>query len=214
MFNRTAFSKSLRFVHPKFNKNVCCSCWIQPTATTFALKALRIYKRYSPWRAETQLLFASTRKHVDNQMVKLYANSLKVWSFNYFSTQIVRTPVKEGGRSFLKWWSMPDASFNTQCPITWMEIIRTDTQRGVLSGLSRERNLRSKIWWFTEFCNSHYVSHFAAFFIVTRTKISVAKSCSEFRISHYKSKVRFSFLLGWSGVKCGNILSFSCNSYC
>ena len=180
MFNRTAFSKSLRFVHPKFNKNVCCSCWIQPTATTFALKALRIYKRYSPWRAETQLLFASTRKHVDNQMVKLYANSLKVWSFNYFSTQIVRTPVKEGGRSFLKWWSMPDASFNTQCPITWMEIIRTDTQRGVLSGLSRERNLRSKIWWFTEFCNSHYVSHFAAFFIVARTKISVAKSCSSF----------------------------------
>jgi hypothetical protein len=55
---------------------------------------------------------------------------------------------------------------------------RTDTQRGVLPGLSRECNLRSKIWWFTELCNSHYVSHFAAFFIVARTKISVAKSCS------------------------------------
>ena len=37
--------------------------------------------------------------------------------------------------------------------------------------------MRSKIRWFTEFCNSHYVSHFAAFFIVARTKISVAKSC-------------------------------------
>ena len=36
--------------------------------------------------------------------------------------------------------------------------------------------LRSKIWWFTGFCNSHYVSHFAAFFIVARTKISVVKS--------------------------------------
>ena len=42
---------------------------------------------------------------------------------------------------------------------------------------TQERNLRSKIWWFTEFCNSHYVSHFAAFFIVARTKISIAKSC-------------------------------------
>ena len=54
---------------------------------------------------------------------------------------------------------------------------RSDTQKGMLSGISQERNLRSKIWWFTEFCNSHYVSHFAAFFIVARTKISVAKSC-------------------------------------
>ena len=61
---------------------------------------------------------------------------------------------------------------------TQWRLVRTDTQRGVVSGLSQNRNLRSKIWWFTEFCNSHYVSHFAAFFIVTRTKISVAKSCS------------------------------------
>ena len=54
----------------------------------------------------------------------------------------------------------------------------TDTQTGMLLGFdSQERKLRSKFWWFTQFCNSHYVSHFAAFFIVTRTKISVAKSC-------------------------------------
>ena len=64
--------------------------------------------------------------------------------------------------------------------ITLRSLFGTDTQRGVLTGLSRERNLRSKIWWFTEFCNSHYVSHFAAFFIVTGTKISVAKSCFSF----------------------------------
>ena len=37
--------------------------------------------------------------------------------------------------------------------------------------------MRSKIRWFTEFCNSHYVSHFAAFFIVARAKISVVESC-------------------------------------
>ena len=42
---------------------------------------------------------------------------------------------------------------------------------------TRKRNLRSKFWWFTEFCNSHYVSHFAAFFIVARAKISIAESC-------------------------------------
>ncbi len=41
---------------------------------------------------------------------------------------------------------------------------------------SKECNMRSKFWWFTEFCNSHYVSHFTAFFIVTRAKISIAKS--------------------------------------
>ena len=51
-----------------------------------------------------------------------------------------------------------------------------DTQTGILPA-SRKCNVRSKFWWFTEFCNSHYVSHFAAFFIVARTKRSVAKSC-------------------------------------
>jgi len=40
-----------------------------------------------------------------------------------------------------------------------------------------ECNMRSKIRWFTEPCNSHYVSPFAAFFIVTGTKISIVKSC-------------------------------------
>ena len=80
-------------------------------------------------------------------------------------------------------------------PITPWILNITDTQRGVLTGLSRERNLRSKIWWFTEFCNSHYVSHFAAFFIVTGTKISVAKSCIVFvfltPFEHQKWLVQF-----------------------
>ena len=43
--------------------------------------------------------------------------------------------------------------------------------------------MRSKIRWFTEFCNSHYVSHFAAFFIVTRAKISVVESCPLFVVA-------------------------------
>jgi len=61
---------------------------------------------------------------------------------------------------------------STQLSLCW-----NDTERSVLWGLSPECNLRSKIRWFTEFCNSHYVSHFAAFFIDRKTEISVAKSC-------------------------------------
>lgn len=40
------------------------------------------------------------------------------------------------------------------------------------------RNLRSKTRWFTGFCNSHHVSHFATFFIDARAEISVAESHS------------------------------------
>ena len=50
-------------------------------------------------------------------------------------------------------------------------------QTSVLRGEAQKRKMRSKIWWFTEPCNSHYVSHFAAFFIVTEAKISIVKSC-------------------------------------
>ena len=42
---------------------------------------------------------------------------------------------------------------------------------------TQESNVRSKILWFTRSCNSHYVSHFAAFFIVVGAKTSVAESC-------------------------------------
>ena len=47
----------------------------------------------------------------------------------------------------------------------------------MLARQARQRNVRSRVRWFTEFCNSHYVSHFAALFIVARTKISIVKSC-------------------------------------
>ena len=51
-----------------------------------------------------------------------------------------------------------------------------DTQISILPGISRKCNVRSKIWWFTKICRSHYVSHFAAFFIVVGAKTSVAES--------------------------------------
>lgn len=44
------------------------------------------------------------------------------------------------------------------------------------------RNLRSKTRWFTGFCNSHQVSHFATFFIDARAEISVAESRFRFSI--------------------------------
>ncbi|XLT02194.1 hypothetical protein HN51_051545 [Arachis hypogaea] len=40
------------------------------------------------------------------------------------------------------------------------------------------RNLRSKTRWFTGFCNSHQVSHFATFFIDARAEISIAEGRS------------------------------------
>ena len=55
-----------------------------------------------------------------------------------------------------------------------------DTPTSMLPGISRKRKMRSKFWWFTGFCNSHYVSHFAAFFIDVGAKTSVAESCIEF----------------------------------
>lgn len=45
------------------------------------------------------------------------------------------------------------------------------------------RNLRSKTRWFTGFCNSHQVSHFATFFIDARAEISVAESRFRFERS-------------------------------
>jgi hypothetical protein len=52
-----------------------------------------------------------------------------------------------------------------------------DTQTGIPSYFKRGCHMRSKIRWFTEFCNSHYISQFAAFFIDARTKRSIVESC-------------------------------------
>lgn len=49
------------------------------------------------------------------------------------------------------------------------------------------RNLRSKTRWFTGFCNSHQVSHFATFFIDARAEISVAESRLDYERSRHQS---------------------------
>ena len=57
--------------------------------------------------------------------------------------------------------------------------ITKDTEAGMLSGVSRKRSIRSNPCWFTEFCKSQCLSHFAAPFIVVRAETSVAESCEE-----------------------------------
>ena len=49
----------------------------------------------------------------------------------------------------------------------------------MLSGLSRKRSIGSNPDWFTEFCNSQCLSHFAAPFIVVRAETSVAENCDQ-----------------------------------
>ena len=44
------------------------------------------------------------------------------------------------------------------------------------SGSALKRNVRSTVRCLAEFCNSHYVSHFAAVFIVARAKTSTVQS--------------------------------------
>jgi len=56
----------------------------------------------------------------------------------------------------------------------------TNTQISMLPDSFWERNVRSKFWWFTRFCNSYYVSHFAALFIVVGAETSIAESCMSF----------------------------------
>ena len=66
-------------------------------------------------------------------------------------------------------------------PPRWAEagvLEGVDTEAGMLSGISRERSIRSNPYWFTEFCNSQCSSHFAAPFIVVRAETSVAESCN------------------------------------
>ena len=53
---------------------------------------------------------------------------------------------------------------------------KVDTEADMLSGISRKRNAHSSHYWFSEFCNSQCLSHFAAPFIGVRAKTSIAES--------------------------------------
>lgn len=57
---------------------------------------------------------------------------------------------------------------------------RKDTEVGMLSGISQKNNMRSGSCWFTEFCNSQCLSHFAAPFNTARAETFIAESCECF----------------------------------
>ena len=56
-----------------------------------------------------------------------------------------------------------------------------DTQTSILLGIPKSARCVQEVDD-SRICNSHYVSHFAALFIVARTKRSIVKSCIRFTI--------------------------------
>ena len=46
-----------------------------------------------------------------------------------------------------------------------------------LNGNPKQHKVHSKIWWFTRYYKSHYISHFTTFFINLGTETSIAESC-------------------------------------
>ena len=137
--------------------------WSQHSDLKFAQKG--ILDPHTKWRNKTNCCTQS-----NTEARRLYRLFLKRSESLHHNSTLFSSPNVPSNTHFL-----------LQKHAQW-SLIRTDTQRGVVSGLSQNRNLRSKIWWFTEFCNSHYVSHFAAFFIVTGAKISIVNSCFLFTL--------------------------------
>ena len=70
-------------------------------------------------------------------------------------------------------------------------VMGTATPTSMLLGISQQRNMRSKFRWFTVICKSHYVSHFAAFFIVVGAKTSVAESYFHLVLWNEKGKPKW-----------------------
>ena len=69
-----------------------------------------------------------------------------------------------------------------------------DTKAGMLSGISQKHKTRSKLYWFTEFCNSQRLSHFAAPFIVVRAETSIAESCIDSQSKWQTHIMRHSYI--------------------
>ena len=54
-----------------------------------------------------------------------------------------------------------------------------DSEADRLSGMSRKHRIHSGFYWFTEFCNSQCLSHFAAPFISVQAKTFITEGCKE-----------------------------------
>ena len=58
----------------------------------------------------------------------------------------------------------------------------------ILPGITWKCSMRSAFSWFSEFCHSRRLSHFAASFIVTRAEASIAENCDRIRKSENTKK--------------------------
>ena len=52
-----------------------------------------------------------------------------------------------------------------------------DSEADRPSGMSRKHRIHSRFYWFTEFCNSQCLSHFAAPFISVQAKTFITEGC-------------------------------------
>ena len=58
----------------------------------------------------------------------------------------------------------------------------------ILPGVTWKCSMRSAFSWFSEFCHSRRLSHFAASFIDTRAEGSIAKSCKRIKNPQIRKK--------------------------
>ena len=59
-----------------------------------------------------------------------------------------------------------------------LAIEEEDSEADRPSGMSRKHRIHSRFYWFTEFCNSQCLSHFAAPFISVQAKTFIAEGCN------------------------------------
>ena len=78
-----------------------------------------------------------------------------------------------------------------------------DTKSGMLSSISQKHKTRSKLCWFTEFCNSQRLSHFAAPFIVVQAETSIAENCISHTAATQHTKFTDYLLLTQNGSMAG-----------
>ena len=58
-----------------------------------------------------------------------------------------------------------------------LAIEEEDSEADRPSGMSRKHRIHSRFYWFTEFCNSQCLSHFAAPFISVQAKTFITEGC-------------------------------------
>ena len=81
-------------------------------------------------------------------------------------------------------------------------IKREDSEADRPSGMSRKHRIHSRFYWFTEFCNSQCLSHFAAPFISVQAKTFIAEGCNwDIRMGRIPSETKQGYSQRVTGSK-------------